>query len=154
MRYNGQGHEIEIPVPGGEVTAETGVTLRARYDARYTHLFGRTLPDVKIEILTWSLSVSTPEQSVPTARRRPNGQVAQPLGRRRLFDGERGSDIEVAAYWRPDLAPGCRLDGPALVIESQTTTVVPAAFGLLVDEAGNLIIERQNIERQPGEAAS
>ncbi len=142
MRYSGQGHDIEIEVPPGPVTAETAAVLRARYEARYLELFGRCLPEVEIEVLTWSLAMATAEAPVVAARREPGACSPLPLGEQPLFDPERGEAVAVTAYWRDDLSPGMTLAGPALVIESQTTTLVPGGFRLLVDSLGSLVIDR------------
>ena len=153
MRYNGQGHELEIEVPPGPVTVETGQILKARYEARYVELFGRCLPDVDIEVLTWSLTVSTADADPAAARRESQRRAAPLRGRQRLFDPERDREIDVETYWRADLSPGMTLDGPALITESQTTTVLPAGFRLLVDSLGNLVIDRLGARDAGGEAA-
>jgi 5-oxoprolinase (ATP-hydrolysing) len=49
----------------------------------------------------------------------------------------------VPAYRREELGPGMRLKGPALVIEPQTTTLVPHGWRAAVTAAGHLLLERQ-----------
>jgi len=46
----------------------------------------------------------------------------------------------TAAYHRADLAAGHVLQGPAIIAQDDTTTVVPPHFAVLVDRFGNLII--------------
>jgi N-methylhydantoinase A len=48
----------------------------------------------------------------------------------------------MAIYDRSGLRPGARLPGPALVVEDQTTTVVPVGFDLRVNGLGYLEIIR------------
>ena len=46
-------------------------------------------------------------------------------------------------YHRRDLRAGHHLDGPAIVEQDDTTTLVPAGFRASVDPLGNLVIERR-----------
>ena len=53
----------------------------------------------------------------------------------------------MAVFAREALLPGMRVEGPALVIEAQTTTVVPPSFVLSVNELGYLDLRRRNGEK-------
>jgi len=147
MRYVGQGHEVEVALPAA-VTEATASALRRSYTARYRALFGRALADNEIEILTWNLRAHVASSPPPKARsaRHRRGRDAEPRchGTRPLFDAERERSTDVPVYWRSELASGSRLAGPALVVEPQTTTVVPATFDARVDGYGNLILERRD----------
>ena len=71
--------------------------------------------------------------------------VEPPLeaGRRRLFDPESGSTMEVPVYWRPDLAAGARVTGPAVIAEDETTTFVSATFDATINARGCIVLERR-----------
>ena len=62
MRYEGQGHEIVVPVPLRELEAEDADTLRELFEIEYSNLYGRSVPGQKPEVLSWTLSVSAPGQ--------------------------------------------------------------------------------------------
>jgi N-methylhydantoinase A len=66
-----------------------------------------------------------------------------------VYEAALGRMAEFAVYRRADLAPGSELLGPALIEEGQTTTVVPASFGLRVDGAGYLVMESRPPEGEP-----
>jgi hypothetical protein len=155
MRYVGQGHEITIPLPEGDFDGETAAHLRAAYDARYIELFGRALPNCEIEILTWGLVVSTSTAPIaPVGRAAERRSEAPPRGRRRVFEPSDGGFVDAAVFWRSDLTPGQAFSGPAVVVEPQTTTVVPRRFRCTVDAAGNLVLERQADSAAPAAMAS
>jgi N-methylhydantoinase A/oxoprolinase/acetone carboxylase beta subunit/N-methylhydantoinase B/oxoprolinase/acetone carboxylase alpha subunit len=59
-RYVGQGHEIKVALPDGEFGPDAGAALRDAFAAEYEHQYGRTVPDLDIEVLTWSLNLSAP----------------------------------------------------------------------------------------------
>jgi len=143
MRYVGQGHEIEVEVPARRLKAADVAGLKAGFDATYTRLYGRTIPNMDIEVLTWAVTVSTAVEP-PAPAPKPRAKAPpRPLGRRRVFDAGRTDFVDAAIYARDDMQPGCRIEGPALIVEAQTTTVVAAGFTAAVDGLGYIVLERQ-----------
>ena len=71
----------------------------------------------------------------------PSRADAAPSGRRPVCLDEAGW-IETDVYWRPDLAPGQRLHGPAVVEDFGSTVPLAAGFRADVDRVGNLIVSR------------
>jgi N-methylhydantoinase A/oxoprolinase/acetone carboxylase beta subunit len=61
-----------------------------------------------------------------------------------VIDPESGVSLEARVFRRDDLAPGARMEGVALIVEDETTTVVPPGFEATVSAAGYLILERTN----------
>ena len=57
MRYIGQGHEIEVELPDQLQTIEERETFKQRFDREYQRQYARTIPDMDIEILSWSLNL-------------------------------------------------------------------------------------------------
>jgi N-methylhydantoinase A len=145
MRYVGQGHEIGVRVPD-EIPgdAQEGRTrLRQAFDAAYSELYGRTIPGLDVEVLSWTLTVSTAIPEVtpleePQASRTP----PTPTGTAELVEGASGRSVKARIFSRSDLAPGASLEGPALIVEDQTTTVVPTGFRAQVATAGYLVLTR------------
>ncbi|MDP1748736.1 MAG: hydantoinase/oxoprolinase family protein, partial [Reyranella sp.] len=56
MRYRGQGHEIAVPLPNSAFAADAAPELRRRFEATYETVFGRAIPKLEVEALTWTLS--------------------------------------------------------------------------------------------------
>src|SRR5262249_42558507 len=132
----------EIELPDGAVTEATAGVLRSRYGRRYAELYGREMATGEIEILTWTVTVSTPRAAVAPVPPVAHANTAERAGRRPVFDPGSGTSRDTPIYLREELRPGDRLDGPALVVESQTTTVVPASFRATVNGAGQLVLDR------------
>jgi N-methylhydantoinase A len=65
------------------------------------------------------------------------------IGQRPLYDLARGAFADAHVYDRTRLRAGDRLDGPAIVEQYDSTTVVLAGQALAVDEVGNLLISEQ-----------
>ncbi|MFP6707458.1 MAG: hydantoinase/oxoprolinase family protein [Alphaproteobacteria bacterium] len=143
MRYIGQGHEIVVDVPVRDLTAADGAGLKAAFDTAYEALFGRVIPSMQVEILTWALIVST-LQPAPVIQAEVAADIEAPAsGERELFDADRTEFIAAPVYQRDDLAPGMSLQGPALIMEAQTTTMVTGHFMARVDGSGHIEIRRK-----------
>jgi N-methylhydantoinase A len=137
MRYRGQGHEIAVPLGGGALDP---AALRAAFDATYARLFGRVIPGLAVEALTWTLALSQPFD-LPAAVSLPEGgAVAEPEGSCRIIDPATGRLDTAAVYQRARLRPGDRLTGPAVVMEAGTSTIVPSGCSAQVDGARGLVV--------------
>ena len=143
MRYLGQGHEIAVPVETERLGADDGRALQAAYDREYELLFKRTIPDADVEVLSWGLTVSTAEK-MPAADEpgRLSGSP-EPAGWRDVHDTESGETAQVPLYRRSELGAGDGLDGPALIVEEQTSTFVSRTFRAVLEPAGNIVLERR-----------
>ncbi len=143
MRYAGQGHEIGVALPLRRMEAGHATALREAFDAAYAALYGRTIPRLDVEILTWTLNLATvvaKSQGAPTP---PARTPAAARWRRRIFDPGTATHIEAPVHRRRDLEPGSFVPGPALIVEEQTTTVVSPTFDATVDGLGHIVLERR-----------
>jgi len=149
VRYIGQGHELQLALPAGELGAEDARRLRARFEELYGGIYGVTMPDQDVEFVTWSVTVEAPSDAPVPAKAVPREPAPPPRSRRAVYEPALGRMADFAVYRREDLPPGSELAGPALIEEGQTTTVVPASFGLRVDGAGYLVMESRPPEGEP-----
>jgi N-methylhydantoinase A len=138
MRYRGQGHEIAVPL---DDSALDPAALRKVFEATYAQLFGRIIPDLEIEAVTWTLALSEP-YTVPSADPEiPETRQAAASGTRRMVEAVSGEIIDAPVYLRASLAPGATFPGPAAVVEDGTTTIVPTGFTARIAHGGEIIIE-------------
>ena len=142
MRYGGQGHEIGVELPDGVEGADGGPLLREAFDRAYEAMFGRTIPGLDVEVLSWTL--------VLTAEREPSAWAEWAAEAPPLADGPAANaGAPVAVHRRDDLRPGVRVAGPAMVTEAQTTTVVPVGFRAEVQPSGHLVLLRERHRSPP-----
>ena len=147
MRFVGQFHEIEVPVPAGTLSPEAATTITASFEREYARLYHAVLPGYRPMVLNWRLRAQGPEPDLSFTLRHqgpgPDGAGqpgrVHPKGARRAYFPETGS-VEVKVYDRTTLASGCSFEGPAIVEEAESTTVVNPGDRLSVDELGNLRI--------------
>jgi N-methylhydantoinase A len=143
MRYVGQGHEITVPLPTRDLTADDAKSLRDAFEREYSVLFKRPIPGASIEVLSWSVLTSTAaRRPEPTAR--IEERRSPPLnGTRSVFDGRAGKSIDVPLYHRARLEPGVRVTGPAIIVEDETSTFISASFDASIDAAGCIVMDRR-----------
>jgi N-methylhydantoinase A len=139
LRYVGQAFQIEVPIDDAWLEDATTDRLRAAFHERHAHLYAHAdrAADVELIDLRATITGTTPK---PAVRAVPAGHgPATPAGRRPIH--YRRQRYDAAVYRRADLLAGQHLDGPAVVEQPDTTTLVPAGFGVSVDPVGNLVIE-------------
>ncbi|MBL0897427.1 MAG: hydantoinase/oxoprolinase family protein [Reyranella sp.] len=141
MRYRGQGHEIAVPLANQPFAADAADELRRRFEATYEVVFGRAIPKLEVEALTWTLSLAT-DRPLPAAAEPVAAKKAPaPSGHREVLDPATGTRDRAAIHERDALAPGMTLDGPALIVEDGTTTVVPKGFAARINSVSQIVLE-------------
>ena len=140
MRYEGQGHEISVPLPKGALKDADAKKLRKEYEKRYEAQFGLRIADVPVEFLTWSVNVSTALRSSTTPAMK-NSKSQAKKATRTVFDPVRGKAERVPQVARGDLSASAKLAGPALIVEPQTTTLLPRGWRCSLTRAGHLLLE-------------
>jgi N-methylhydantoinase A len=150
MRYVGQGHEVEVPVPNGTLDEASTRVIRDSYEALYHAQYDRSLAANPIEIITWNVMVSAasiqPERQKDVTATEP----ATPNRVGKMFDAKAEQFVDTNIFLREDLSPGETFEGPCIVQEDLTTTIVPADFAGIVDSACNLILEIRKSEKNNG----
>jgi N-methylhydantoinase A len=145
-RYVGQGHEILLELDRPPTGVGASLRLRACFEAAYRQHYHRLIPDHEVECLNW-LVVASVEGSGAGTPRTPavvaDGSFATAMDNRELWDPASGKPSKAAVFHREALGPGAWADGPAVIVEQQTTTVVPRGFRFICASNGDLILERR-----------
>lgn len=142
MRYDGQGHEIEVAVPPGPITEGSLSALIDAFEDAYARLFSRSVPDMNVEVMNWSVTVSNTPSAPDRVADRAVPQKAAASGSRPLHLGQDEHPTDASVYHRAGLGKGDMVSGPALIVEPQTTAFVPAGFEAQIDPAGNIVMTR------------
>jgi N-methylhydantoinase A len=61
-----------------------------------------------------------------------------------MFDAREQRIVDARVYQRDALEPGDRVDGPAVIIESETSTIVTSRFSAVRQNDGCLLLQRKN----------
>ena len=141
MRYQGQGYEIEVTLPGdgsGRGHAEAFPRLDELFRARYAEIFAETFLDEPLEIVSWKVEAKGSEAAL-TYRGIRGGAGTAAKRARRVWFGD--SFIECEVLDRYALEPGATVEGPAIVEERESTCVLGPGDRATVDERLNLVAE-------------
>ncbi len=142
-RYAGQGNEITIWVGEGEDWPATATDVVASFESEYRRIYGMTIPDVAVEAITWRLSASATTSIVePDLTLAPADGPPAPKGTRPMVFDRGIAAVESPVYARSDLGAGATFDGPAVVEERETTSVIRPGWRVDVAADGSLIATR------------
>ena len=141
MRHVGQGFEVSVPVQNGTLDENQTQSLRTNFFNTYRSLFERTVTDVPIEAMSWRLAASAPIPKVAlNFRVRGLIEGEKMKGQRKVYFPETGF-APCDVYDRYVLVEGDVIEGPAIIEERESTTVMPPGTQASVDSSLNLIIE-------------
>ena len=143
MRYVGQGHEIAVAMPKGDLTPGDVAKIRADYDAEYARFYDRPVPGSDVEVMSFAVVVSTLIDAVePVAEPEPAPAPA-PIRHQSVLDTAIGTAADWAVYDRSAMPPGCRVMGPCIISEDETSTLVGPGWACAVDGLGYLELVRE-----------
>jgi len=139
MRYAGQAYELAVPLDGLEQIEEERA-LDDGFAAAHAQAYGHAL-DEETEIVTLRASAIRPIGATA------GGGAAAPSGaatgeRTRTIHTAEHGPVEFALWRREALTPGGRLAGPVVIEQDDSTTVVPPGWGVRVDAAETIVLER------------
>jgi N-methylhydantoinase A/oxoprolinase/acetone carboxylase beta subunit len=144
-RYLGQGYELRVDAAPGAVTHEWVEKLRADFHDAHEREYSRRFEESDVEVpnvrvrgigLMPALELPEVEHGPPS----PNAALRTEGEAWFLADGTFGR-VPTRYYDRRLLRAGNRLQGPAIVNQYDSTTVIPPGIGAHVDRFGNLVIE-------------
>ena len=143
MRYRGQGHEIDVPLPARALVASDRTLMEQLFAQRYEALFGGTIPKLGVEVMTWSLAAHIPVPAPATVGPTSRGERAKPSAQRGIFDPELMQELPHGIHVRAELAPGMVVEGPAVIVEDETSTLIGRNFDALILQSGYIQLERK-----------
>ena len=140
MRYHRQGYEIPVEIDPAEIRDSGLSDLEQRFNGLHEQLYGFRMHDTACEIVNLRAVGfgAVPKPDLPTGElgdADASGAVTEE--HEIVFRGER---VPTKIYDRARLAPGMQLDGPAIVTEFDSTTVVLPGYTARIDVNFNILI--------------
>ena len=139
MRYVGQSHEITVAVQEREFADHDLSALVDAFRREHERVYGYA-PDAPVQLVTFRVTALARVTAPPVAVAAGTGGDlrAAERGRRRVHFAELGGFVDCPIYAREGLPRGADLEGPAILEQMDSTTVVLPGQVARSDEQGNL----------------
>jgi N-methylhydantoinase A len=143
-RYVGQGYELRLPLPAAQLKREAVAEAVAAFHDLHEQEYGHHFPKSPIELVNLRVTAvgSVPKIGVPPTPQGGSLESARLRTRDAVFRvGTELRSFETAFYDRSRLPVGEPIAGPAILLQADSTTVVPPAWTAEVDASGAIIMQ-------------
>jgi N-methylhydantoinase A len=150
MRYESQEHTLSVLLPDDWSADSNLGNLREQFENRHRAAYGYTVADPVVVVAYRIRAIGLlekPRPHSPDDARPGSGNALK--GRRSVRHRESGGEFDCPIYDRDLLTSGTVIQGPAIVEEPTSTTLVAPRQDLTVDSAGNLVIT--NVSQRPSD---
>ena len=148
MRYVGQEHAVTVDLSLGLFDAQDRDGIKAEFDRVHEIRYGTSAPAEQAEIVSLRSAVTGAMQKPPLEPIEAGAEAptdAAKAGSRRIYFGQEAGFVDTPAYDRSHLLAGNRIEGPAVIDEHASTTLIEPGDFAIVDAYGNLVISVHGI---------
>ena len=143
LRYVGQGYELRVNIPSGSLDEEKTAEVFNQFHSQHRAEYGHDFPDSPIEIVNARVTgigqmpkIGKPQVNSSQAKNTDSITSAPCMFR---ANGSLES-FDTAFYQRELLPIEEPIEGPAIILQRDSTTVVPPGNTFTADAANNIII--------------
>ena len=144
LRYVGQGYELRVPVADGPVDDASLANIFKAFENIHTAEYGHVFEDNPIEIVNIRVTGVGQMPKIELPIQSPGGKLDDALLEEAQcyfrLDGEQ-QIMATPLYERDKLPVDQTFKGPAIVLQKDTTTVIPPGAKATAQAGGNLLIE-------------
>jgi N-methylhydantoinase A len=133
--YVGQSYHLEVPV---DLSGDTLALLKADFYAAHDHIYGHSAEGA-VQFVNLRAVQQAHAASAAVAKHEPVAGVAL-KGTRRILTERSGGFVDARVYERACMQPGLRFEGPAIVEQTDTTTVIEPGWRAEIDARGSLVL--------------
>jgi N-methylhydantoinase A len=143
LRYVGQGYELRVPFPDTALDAAALAAVFARFGELHRAEYGHVFPDSPIEIVNIRVTGIGRMPKIAAPRPSEGGGLAAALVKTAPCAFRVGDRLDTlpTPFYRRDLLPlDEKIAGPAIILQTDSTTVVPPGATVRADHDGNLLL--------------
>lgn len=144
MRYSGQGYELRVRLPAEELSQSALGRLLAEFHERHQQEYGHSFPAHSVEMVNLYVEAIGPMPKIAHFVRHAARHSATALVKHQpcvfRVDGKL-QELQTPFYRRERLEAGQQIAGPAVVLQLDTTTVIPPECSMRVHPSGILIVQ-------------
>ena len=138
MRYFGQNHELEVPIDFERFDEETIASIWQSFHAAHQARYNFDIPGETIELISIKVTAISAAERLALPELAEASGAPEPIATRSVIfdDGAHDSNI----YDRAKLLSGHRLQGPAVIEEPASVTIIRPGQKVRVDKYGNILL--------------
>jgi len=142
MRYVGQSYELTIPLPNNQLTPQDIEQLLERFYVEHDRAYGFSALGEPVEFVNLRLTAigKITKPRLHEIRQDSSDLQSAQKALRSVYFAERGGYIDCPIYDRYQLTSGQVINGPAIIVELDSTSVIHPGYRAEVDTFGNLIV--------------
>lgn len=145
-RYHGQGFELRAEIPEGKLTIDAIQQVIENFHLQHDIDYGYRYDEAEVELVTLRVVGESPSKILQWNKLEPANsnslEEAFMYERETTFDA--GQTLMTPRYDRSYLLSGHTIDGPALVMQHDSTCLVPPGWNASVSNFGNLMISKSS----------
>jgi N-methylhydantoinase A len=141
MRYLGQNYSTDISVPlnGGQLCEDDLTDVFERFHAEHRRLYGYDIPEEIIEFVHFKVAAIGPTEKPRISALSRDGEVVA-KDKRDVYFRREDAWVPTPVYVRDALPVGAQIEGPAVIEEAMSTTLLHPGQTLEIDTYGNFIL--------------
>ena len=140
LRYVGQSHELTLPLANGALGPAQLAQLLEQFHRTHDRAYGFSAPGEDVELVSVRLSAIGQIAKPALAPLAKATGEATAKGQRPVYFAESEGFVDCPVYDRYALGAGAVVQGPAIVEEIDSTTVVHPQYQVRVDEVGQMVL--------------
>lgn len=144
LRYVGQEHSLPVPLDSAADLANGGSqSLKSAFDELHHYRYGHAAPDERIQVAKIRLAITVMrdgDAAMDWLSRPYVPEDVRPDREREVYFENIEEPLNARIVWRPGLAPGTEIAGPAVIEEPNSTTLLFLGDRARIDEHGHLVV--------------
>ena len=142
MRYAGQNYELDVPFPAGPITPDLVPRLQEAFEAAHQQVYGYIAAEEPIQLVTFRIeAIGVVEKATIPSSPPAQGKVEDAeIGRRDVFLPEADGLVSCPVLARERLGPGHEVDGPVVIEQMDSTTLILPGQHARIDTTLNIVI--------------
>ena len=141
VRYVGQNFELILPVESANVFPDALDRLLQSFHERHREFYGYDMPAQGVEIVNLRLVVTAARDTPPSEQPASGGNLVQALAETRSVWFPETGFTSTPVYKRELMPLGTGFEGPLIIEQMDTTTVVPPRSRFTIDASGTMHLE-------------
>ena len=144
MRYVGQGHDLNVPIAESGLEALELGALKSLFDRVHQEKYGHNFPEDAAEFVSFRAQAVKQRDKPGLRRQEASESSVMPETKDTVI--WKGQTSQMRFIDRRSLATDSHIEGPAVIVEKTSTTLVPPGWRLALDASGNLRLSRVGAE--------